>query len=146
MEQHGKDPGSEKGQSLTELAITLTLILVLLAGVVDVGRAFFTWTALREAAQEGALYGSTNPTDTIGIELRINNASNLMQGITADPDADLQITITTAGGNCTGGIIRVRVEYLNFPITMPFLGSILGRQTTPITANIIDTILSPACP
>ena len=51
----------EQGQSLVELALSLTLLLLLLGGAIDLGRMFFTYIALRDAAQEGAIYGSYCP-------------------------------------------------------------------------------------
>ena len=52
---------AEKGQSLVELALTSLIILTLLAGAGDFGMAFFSYVAIRDAAQEGALYGSIYP-------------------------------------------------------------------------------------
>ncbi len=51
----------QQGQSLVELAISLTVMLLLLAGAVTFGMALFSYVALRDAAQEGALFGSFNP-------------------------------------------------------------------------------------
>ncbi len=51
----------QRGQSLVELAISLTVMLLLLAGAVTFGMAFFSFVAIRDAAQEGALFGSFNP-------------------------------------------------------------------------------------
>src|SRR3990172_6767016 len=53
----------ERGQSLVELALSLTVILLLLAGAVDFSIAYFSFSAMQDAAQEGALYGSINPED-----------------------------------------------------------------------------------
>ena len=52
---------SERGQSLVELAISIVILIYLLAGAVEFGLAFFQFVQLRDAAQEGALYGSMNP-------------------------------------------------------------------------------------
>lgn len=61
MKENNGNP-KEQGQSLVELALSLVLLLTLLAGLVDFGRAFFTYVALRDAAQEGAAYASViNP-------------------------------------------------------------------------------------
>ena len=38
-----------------------TAVLLLLVGAVSFGMAFFSYVAMRDAAQEGALYGSINP-------------------------------------------------------------------------------------
>ena len=63
---------NEKGQSLVELAISLTMILILLSGVVEFGIAFFQFIQLRDAVQEGALYGSIHPYDNAQIEVRLS--------------------------------------------------------------------------
>ncbi|MBM3144519.1 MAG: pilus assembly protein [Chloroflexi bacterium] len=137
------DHHREQGQSLVELAITLVVILILLAGVIDLGRAFFAYMALRDAAQEAALYGSINPTDSPGI----NNRG--MSVLTNRVDTS-QVTITPAisGGACGNGVnsISVTVHFSNFAITMPFLGTLVGSQSFDITASVTDTILSPPCP
>jgi Flp pilus assembly protein TadG len=46
----------EKGQSLVELAISLPVILLILLGTFDFGMALFSYSIIRDAAQEGALY------------------------------------------------------------------------------------------
>jgi len=55
-------PRGKRGQSLVELSISLMVILMLLSGAVDFGMALFSYTTLRDAAQEGALYGSISGT------------------------------------------------------------------------------------
>ena len=135
----------EKGQSLTEFAVSVVILLVLLAGTVDAGRAFFTFMSLRDAVQEGALWGSYNPAQTELIKDRVRRASNLVQAIEDDPNANLTIDVDIIGTACTGNGIRVDATYENFPITMPFLGLILGSQEVPISASVTDTILVPPC-
>lgn len=48
----------DAGQSLVELALALPLLLMLLVGLVDVGRAYVYTTALSNAAREAALYAA----------------------------------------------------------------------------------------
>jgi len=57
-----------KAQALVEFALAATLIFTLLAAAVDIGLMFFTLQGLRNAAQEGAFYGSflTDPVDEDG--------------------------------------------------------------------------------
>ena len=63
---------TEVGQSLTEFALILVFLLVLLAGVFDVGRAFFAYIIIRDAAQEGAVYGSIAPkSDLAGFQTAV---------------------------------------------------------------------------
>jgi hypothetical protein len=53
---------SEKGQSLAEMVISMTILVMLMSGLIDIGRAYFTYIALEDAAGEAALYLSTNVT------------------------------------------------------------------------------------
>ena len=55
---------SERGQGLVELAIALPFLLLLLLGVLDVGRAYWAVVALKDAASEGASYAAFYPTRT----------------------------------------------------------------------------------
>ncbi|MBI4732264.1 MAG: pilus assembly protein [Chloroflexi bacterium] len=138
-----QDSQSEKGQSLVEVAITLTVIIILLAGAFDLGTAFFYSVALRDAAQEGAVYGAINPTDTSGIEGRIRQSSSEPINFLSDPKLR-EPEITISGTACAGGAITVTLIY-DYQISMPFLGSILNSQTIPLKASVTNTILTPAC-
>lgn len=51
----------EDGAALVEFAIVAPLLVILVFGVVDLGRALYTHVTIQEAAQEGALYGSFAP-------------------------------------------------------------------------------------
>jgi Flp pilus assembly protein TadG len=142
MDKIMKSKRNERGQSLVELALTITLLMVLLAGVVDFGRGFFTWLALRDAAQEGAAYGSILPTDPSGLRVRVwDNLGELV----GDPPSEIQVNITIITQPCLGNTIQVDVDYPNFTLTMPFLGALLGSQTLPLHATVNDTILTPTC-
>lgn len=132
---------SENGQSLAEMTMVTILLLILIAGIVDLGRAFFHYMALRDAVQEGAVYGSINPTLTVEIKNHVLNTSELVAGMITSDD----ITVEVIGKACTGNSIRVTAIYDDFKITMPFLGTLVGKQTVPIRASVTDTILSPAC-
>ena len=148
----------ESGQSMVELAISLVFLFILLAGVVDLGRAFFTYIALRDAAQEGASYGAVarertaDLIDCTGIENRVRSTSTTPVDLANTTNIDVAIDIgglscvsATAANACFGNGIRVEVTYSNFPISMPFLGTILGRSFVELSAEVEDTILTPAC-
>ena len=53
------------GQALVETAIVLPILILLLAAVVDFGRAFDAYIVLTNAAREGARWGSVNPELTV---------------------------------------------------------------------------------
>jgi Flp pilus assembly protein TadG len=134
---------SEKGQSLVEMAISLMVILLLLAGAIDAGMAFFSYVALYDAAEEGAIYGSINPTDSPGIEARVRSASSSPVNLKSIITVTVVPSIT--GSPCRGGAITVRVTYA-YRLSMPFAGTAFGTQTIPLTARVTNTILNPKCP
>lgn len=55
-----------KGQSLIEMTLLLPLMLVLIVGALEFGRAFFTKIVITNAAREAAYYLSINPSDYSG--------------------------------------------------------------------------------
>lgn len=138
-------PKHERGQSLVEFAISLTAILILLAGAVDFGIGLFHYIAMRDAAQEGALYGSMNPDNTAGIQDRIMNADG-GTGLIYDlfNSGDLTAVVTYSGSHCEGNGITVTLEY-NYPISMPFIGAFIGSDHIRLRAAVTDTILTPVC-
>jgi Flp pilus assembly protein TadG len=131
---------SERGQSLVELSISLLILLYLLSGAVEFGIAFFQFVQLRDAAQEGALYGSMQPLDNTLITNRVQAASDSPIDLTT-----ITPVITFSGGRCEGNSITVTLTY-NHQIFMPFIPQILGRNTLPLVATVTDTILAPVCP
>ena len=64
---------NSKGQSFVELSVLITFLVVFLAGVADFGRAYIILLEMRDAAQEGASYGSYSPTAFSDIEARVRD-------------------------------------------------------------------------
>jgi len=145
---------NEQGQSMTEFALSLVIMLTLLAGVVDLGRMFFAYIIIRDAAQEGAVYGSIAPKDDLTV--LANEVEQHVRAAFTDPSdssnvpvdlTKLNVQTDILGATCAtpGSGIRVRVEY-SVPVTMPFLGTIIGSQDMPMSATVENAILSPVCP
>ncbi len=137
---------SVKGQSLLEFAAGLFVLLILLAGLIDVGRAIFTFISMRDASQEGASFGSTYPTYCLQIADRALN--NL-----ADPDA-YTVTVlidntpclsATPAQACLGHTVSVTLTDPAFDITMPLIGSFLGGSSISLSATSTDTIIRTPC-
>ncbi len=150
-------PSRERGQSLVEIAISLPVIILLLLGTVDFGMAIFSYAIIRDAAQEGALYGSFNPDNKSEIENRARNISPLGEDEIFSSPVDLtdrelvQVEVKSIGNSCQGATggeansLRVRVRFY-YPILMPFIGSIIGSDTIPLTGSATNVILQPPCP
>jgi Flp pilus assembly protein TadG len=72
----GRPPAkaAPRGQSLVEFALMLLFLTFLLMGILDLGRAYFTYLAIKDAAAEGAYFGSAFPqcVDADGVDLDHN--------------------------------------------------------------------------
>ncbi len=134
---------SEHGQSLVEFATVMVVLLILLGGIVDGARALYAHLSMRDAAQEGAAYASIQPLDNSGIENRVRGASNYMSSL----GASITVSVTPiVGGPQCSGLIKVTINYPQFPLVMPVIGFFIGGQTVPISVSVTDTILKPKCP
>jgi hypothetical protein len=51
----------EEGQSLVEMMFGMVVVVFIMSGVIDLGRAYFTYVALEDAAGEAAMYLAVNP-------------------------------------------------------------------------------------
>jgi hypothetical protein len=122
-----------RGQSLVELAVVLPVLLVLLGGAIDLGRAFFAKTAIENAAKEGAFFGATRPNcddagagcaDPANVEWHVVNESpGLAVTWTAECfRAGVEISLTTCAADDT---YRVTVNH-RFNLVTPLLGALLG--------------------
>jgi len=148
-----RERNHERGQSLIELALSLVVMLMLLTGAVEFGLALFQYVTMRDAAQEGALFGSINPVEAAdpaslnGEELRNRVIAAANDVVQLSPD---DIAVTIDGNDCeglTGGMphsITVEVTFAH-PITMPLVTPFIGTDTINLTASVTDTILQPTC-
>lgn len=129
----------ERGQSLTEVAVSFTVLVLILAVGVDLGRMYYSLISLREAAEEGAIYGSFAPSDTTGITNRVRSSSTTPVNLADTTNVAVAVNAPSA---CAGNLLTVTVTY-QFRLTMPFVGSIIGTQTFPLSVSSSSTILRP---
>jgi hypothetical protein len=54
-------PGTSSGQSIVELALMLPVLALLLIGILDLGRIYFSYITVINVAREGARYAAANP-------------------------------------------------------------------------------------
>ncbi len=65
-----------RGQALVEFALILPVFLLLFLIAADVGRLFFSYIEINNAAREGAAYAATNPSYTSEIQAHILQETN----------------------------------------------------------------------
>lgn len=120
------------GQSLVELALVLMLLFLILAGLVDLGRALNAYIVVTNAAREGARYGSLHVTDpdlAAGIRARvINEAAG--SGIDLSDGA---ISTTEFSASGAGQPVTVSVTY---QLSLIFVGLITGGSSVQVSSSV----------
>lgn len=123
----------QRGSNIVELALTLPVLLWILIGILDMGRAVFAQNMISNAAREGARYGSVDPSDTAGITQRVNDTA-----LGLDP-ANLAV-----GVDATLVTVTVTVTYTFTPVT-PMIGDAIGAGGT-LTINARSTMNLESAP
>lgn len=113
---------TEAGQSLVEFTMILPIFLVLMFGLVDFGRAFYTWLLVTNAAREGARVAAVQA-DSSSVDARIYDSfcSTYPSDCSLEP-AKLAITKTNIQGT-RGSAVTINLAY-NFEFVTP-LGAML---------------------
>lgn len=132
---NGKE--KEHGQSLVEMAFILPILVLVLAASVDLGRAFYAYVSMTNAAREGARFGAGYPpykSDyTSGIQTRTQTELS-SYGITV-ATGDIVVSCSEYSDNSTiacssadpGDRVTVRINYPFQFLTTAILG--LGSIT-----------------
>lgn len=105
------------GVALLEFAIFVSLLLVLVFGTIDFGRALFTANNLTAAAREGARYGArlTNPGPALDA-IRDTAASKMSPFGSAPVDPASQVVVRCLPNCSTGQLQAIQVQ-INYPFS-----------------------------
>ncbi len=137
----------ERGQSLVEMSLSLIVILFLLLGAVEFSIALFQYVTISDAAQEGAIYGSIEPSAIGEIRKRVlATASDILVLNEGDVAVSLVGDAYCEGLSASGApnAIQVVVTY-SHTIFMPMVTPMIGTNTINLKAVTTNTILSPRC-
>jgi Flp pilus assembly protein TadG len=121
---------SERGQTMTEFALVLPLLILLLFGVVQFGIAFNNYLMLTDAVRAGARKGTVarHMADPVGaVEEQVRAA-----GTDLDPD-DLDIAVTSTWEQ--GEDVTVSASY---PYSVSLLGLVVksGELSSTTTMSV----------
>ncbi len=110
-----------RGAAVLEAAILLPLLIILVFGIIDVGRLVFTKMSLHDAAQEGSIYGAYNPGDADVVQARV-----------VDSNTNLELETGDVVVACPGSVdtIRVTVSKEMTMITPIFTGRVVTLTST----------------
>jgi Flp pilus assembly protein TadG len=103
----------ERGQAMVETAIAIPLLLVLMVGIFEVGRAYETWQVLTNAAREGARMAVTpsgTPSNTTALVRQYMADGQLNKSATAPV-----IVNRTASINVNGNPVSASAVTVDYP-------------------------------
>jgi Flp pilus assembly protein TadG len=136
---------SAHGQSILEFAILLPLLMLIVVGILDLGRLSSAYVVITNAAREGARYGASHQADGGNLNSNITARARAEATGTGINPSQMQVSCvspTPTPSTCTGTAgtapIRVQVTYpFNFITTNLFA----GLSTINITTNATFLIM-----
>lgn len=114
----------DRGAAAIEFAIILPLLLLVIAGIVDYGRAFYTEIALTNAAREGARAASVSTMSLSQVQAR-----------TAAAAPGLTVTTTAALCPGTGNASVTTRSNFEWILLQPVMGIFGASDALPTTLS-----------
>lgn len=154
---NSKSPSA--GQALVELALVATVLITLFASAFDLGRVFYAYITISNAARAGALQASITPDSFKSQDCAANtwDATNaVVCAVEHETAGSLisithsQITVTCSGASTTcsatpqaGTRSEVAIATSFSPIT-PFISAIVGPTVSVSSAAVADQVALPS--
>jgi Flp pilus assembly protein TadG len=120
----------QRGQAVVELALVLPLLMVIMLFAVDVGRLFFAYTGMQNAAREAAVFAAASAACKVGgatcVSTGVANAAS--QEVGADAAMTVQSVACSPSCTLSSGTTEYRVTVTlsrPFPL-MPAVQSVPG--------------------
>jgi Flp pilus assembly protein TadG len=137
MRRWARRSEARRGQSLVEFALTLPILLILLLGILDFGRAVAAYNSVSNAARSAARVAIVNQ-DVDAIE-EAAEAESAFGPVTVVYDGNADPTQTCPDLGC---IVEVEVSYTYEPAT-PVFGAIVGAITVTSASRLPIELCSP---
>ncbi len=140
----------ERGQSLVEFVLILPVLLIILAGMLDLGRLYFAYVAVTDAAAEGAAYAAIHPEDA-AIPPEDEEDNEIVNRAQAASGGLVKIDRSLVGIECldhpeclamaSGDPITVTVSY-TFTLATPFISAMVPDGVLMLNAVATEVILA----
>ena len=129
----------ERGSAMVETAICIPLLLVLMVGIFEVGRAYETWQVLTNAAREGArvaVMPSGSAADTTALVRQYMANGQLTKSATASVVIDEAASINVNGTPVSASMVTVDYPF-EFIMLQPIVRLVAPTATVggPITMH-----------
>ena len=141
-----------RGQALVEFALVFPVLLLILMGLFDFGRAIVAYNTISEAARNGARVSIVNqtPADICAVAAGRAVGLGLPTTCAANPAAvGIYVSASTGGSSCTAinCVQSVKATY-QFRAITPIIGAFIGPITLSATSSVPveSTCLNASCP
>jgi Flp pilus assembly protein TadG len=138
MDRHTNDKGRNqtRGQSLVEFALLFPILIMIVLGIADLGRAYYALVALNDAAEEGAMYAAINPSNLTEIQARAVHATSGLIELEAD-----NVSRMPSSGFTAGDPVTVTVAH-DFTIYTPLMQTFFENGQVELRGQAVNAIIS----
>ncbi len=141
--------GQPAGQSLVVFTLMVGLIMVLLLGMLDLGRTYFTFLAMQDAAGEGVAFAAVHPTwRTSGDKTDPNNTTyRVRNSAPTGTLVDWSTATVTVNDPCAiPKVLQITVTVsAPYRLLTPFVSDLVSGATLTLTARSV-AIMTSSCP
>ena len=135
---------NERGATLVEFSIAVSVFLMVMFGVIEFGRALWVHNALADAARRGARYATLHKSDDV------DKVKNVV--VYGDPDGAGQpmvpnltpenVTVNYSGYGLNKGTVSVSVTNYQFQFVIPIVGTTITmpNYTTTLRGESVGLI------
>jgi Flp pilus assembly protein TadG len=122
---------SDRGTALIEAAMTVPIILLIMVGIFEVGRAYQTWQVLTNAAREGARVAITPSATSATAEGFVRSYmanGQLPKSATAPVVINRTSSITVNGNAVSASLVTIDYPY-DFMVLQPIARLVVSGST-----------------
>jgi Flp pilus assembly protein TadG len=134
----------QAGQSLVEFALALPVLLLILLGLADFGRAFYYTTTISNAARAGAEYAAKNAgvgANATTIGYKVCNETGFVSYSATATCPGLTTTVVPSPPVSGGSDVTVTVTYSFELISSYLVGRIIGTDPIALRAQATFPVL-----
>jgi Flp pilus assembly protein TadG len=138
---------AEQGAASVEFALFAVFLVLIVSGIVDLGRGMYTAIALDDAVQEGAIYAAFTD-DVAGVDVTADDIKARVVASTSSP----QLSVVDVSVSCvaqvrakqSGSRVTVGVDH-SVDLITPFVSDWFGGTLTLHRESVVDRFFA-ACP
>lgn len=142
-----RHPARQRGATAVEFAIVAAVFLMLLIGIVEMGRMLYYWNATAEATRLGARVAAVCDVDDTAIKARMQNILEIL------PSAKISVVYQPGGcdvNTCqmvtvsilSGTSVATYIPYAPLALTLPPFSTTLPRESM---RSSVDGAANPVC-